>query len=295
MEGEVLNIALGKHPTEGEPMQRIQLIHFIEPHPLLRIGMLQLMSRLGKEYLLEGSDYTALGPATPRNIECALLMLSIATFENLHRLIPSTCRIFSPRAILLLSDSDKMPQWVQTLPPPVAGYVPRHAKPEILLAAVHLLLAGGTCFPLPQSAAESKRQASLDTFSGNARVMLSTAHRPLNVEGEMLGITPRQYEVLVLLARGHSIKTVSQHLNISVATAKAHTEMLYQRLDVHNRNAAVYTAVARGATLGWPSIETALEHAQQPEPGAVQTSPTPSDKAYVPLSEEKKASRNKKA
>ncbi|MBC2769540.1 response regulator transcription factor [Pusillimonas sp. 7-48] len=56
---------------------------------------------------------------------------------------------------------------------------------------------------------------------------------------------------LVLLARGYPMKTVGRCLNISVATAKAHTETLYQRLDVHNRNAAVYAAVSRGAKLGW--------------------------------------------
>jgi DNA-binding NarL/FixJ family response regulator len=70
----------------------------------------------------------------------------------------------------------------------------------------------------------------------------------------MLGLTPRQYEVLVLLAQGHPMKTIGRKLNISVATAKAHTETLYQRLNVHNRNAAVYTAVSKGAKLGWSSL-----------------------------------------
>lgn len=76
----------------------------------------------------------------------------------------------------------------------------------------------------------------------------------------MLGLTPRQYEVLVLLAKGYPIKTVGRQLNISVATAKAHTESLYQRLDVRNRNAAVYAAIAKGATLGWTCIP---KHQQQ--------------------------------
>jgi len=40
-------------------------------------------------------------------------------------------------------------------------------------------------------------------------------------------------------------------MNISAATAKAHAEALYQRLDVNSRNAAVYKAISRGATLGW--------------------------------------------
>jgi len=87
----------------------------------------------------------------------------------------------------------------------------------------------------------------------------SAAHR----ESQLLGLTPRQYEVLVLLARGYPMKKVGRTLNISVATAKAHTETLYQRLDVHNRNAAVYTAVSRGATLGWAN----MKGAQPEDPG----------------------------
>lgn len=71
-----------------------------------------------------------------------------------------------------------------------------------------------------------------------------------NQESAGLNLTPRQYEVLSLLARGYSLKKVSTELGISVATTKAHTEALYQRLAVHNRNTAVYAAVARGATLG---------------------------------------------
>ncbi|ABF12720.1 DNA-binding NarL/FixJ family response regulator [Cupriavidus metallidurans] len=70
-------------------------------------------------------------------------------------------------------------------------------------------------------------------------------------EAEMLQITPRQYEVLVLLARGYPIKTVSRMLNISVATVKSHACTLYQRLKVRNKGEAVYAALQRGATLEW--------------------------------------------
>ncbi|QEZ44084.1 helix-turn-helix transcriptional regulator [Cupriavidus oxalaticus] len=88
----------------------------------------------------------------------------------------------------------------------------------------------------------------------------ATAHAALMVEdepnygeAEMLKITPRQYEVLVLLARGYPIKTVSRMLNISVATVKSHACTLYQRLKVRNKGEAVYAALQRGATLEWVS------------------------------------------
>ncbi|MOA42522.1 hypothetical protein D3C78_1645760 [compost metagenome] len=57
--------------------------------------------------------------------------------------------------------------------------------------------------------------------------------------------------MLVLLARGYPIKTVSRMLNISVATAKTHACTLYQRLHVKNKGEAVYAALQRGATLEW--------------------------------------------
>ncbi|MFA5596792.1 MAG: LuxR C-terminal-related transcriptional regulator [Pusillimonas sp.] len=64
-------------------------------------------------------------------------------------------------------------------------------------------------------------------------------------------MTPRQYEVLVLLSKGLSLKAVARSLNISLGTAKAHTEAMYQRLGAHNRNEAVYMAHQKGALLAW--------------------------------------------
>ncbi len=69
-------------------------------------------------------------------------------------------------------------------------------------------------------------------------------------ETKLLQLTPRQYEVLALMARGHPLKSISQMLDISLATSKTHTSAIYQRLAVNNRQAAVYAAVSRGATLG---------------------------------------------
>lgn len=69
-------------------------------------------------------------------------------------------------------------------------------------------------------------------------------------EADLLNLTPRQYEVLTLLARGYPIKTISRKLKIAISTAKTHTDTLYQRLSVHNGQAAVYEALTRGATLG---------------------------------------------
>ncbi|MGO4808736.1 LuxR C-terminal-related transcriptional regulator [Cupriavidus sp. 2MCAB6] len=107
--------------------------------------------------------------------------------------------------------------------------------------------AVAACAATPRSALRSAL-ASAQSLSSR-----TDDAEPSYDEAEMLKITPRQYEVLVLLARGHPIKTVSRMLNISVATVKSHACTLYQRLKVRNKGEAVYAALQRGATLDWVS------------------------------------------
>lgn len=270
----------------------MRTVVIVEPHPLFRLGLRQLLNDALPQLSIEGYDYSSLSglPDQPQD-NCDLLLLSLTTAQCGEKLATAAMDRFSPLRILLLAEADDLPNTSATLPECVAGSVPREAPPEILQASVSLVLAGGTCFPArsgrmpvnePQASPvpvpsvdparyEPARWAPRASGAGAARpsapagasgicpseaidVEFSTPIKPgsaAHKESQLLGLTPRQYEVLVLLARGYPMKKVGRALNISVATAKAHTETLYQRLDVHNRNAAVYTAVSRGATLGW--------------------------------------------
>jgi DNA-binding CsgD family transcriptional regulator len=69
-------------------------------------------------------------------------------------------------------------------------------------------------------------------------------------ESELLGLTLRQYEVLVLLARDYPVETVARHLDIAVSAAAAHIKAVYRLLNAHNRDAAVYAALSLGTRLG---------------------------------------------
>jgi len=60
------------------------------------------------------------------------------------------------------------------------------------------------------------------------------------------GLTPRELEVLVLLAEGASNKTIARRLGISVHTAKFHVGSLLDKLDATGRT----DAVAQAARLG---------------------------------------------
>lgn len=273
----------------------MRTVVIIEPHPLFRLGLRQLLSEALPQITVKDYDFSSLeDTAFESSEECDLLLLSLKDSQDAAQAAAAAVERFSPKRMLLLGDEENLPSSGDLLPESVAGVVRREAAPEVLKASVTLVAAGGTCFPArwsPKTRSEATRSAGHITngdvqeryqptrwpspfatsrsnladsepargssgpsapegldFEFNTPIKPgSAAHK----ESQLLGLTPRQYEVLVLLARGYPMKKVGRTLNISVATAKAHTETLYQRLDVHNRNAAVYTAVTRGATLGW--------------------------------------------
>lgn len=263
-------------------------IMIIEPHALLRLGLEQLLAGLGPNVTLTSQDDPANAPGDIPRKHIDLVLLSLCRPEVSERHIDTVEHTFGPTSIVAMGDEKMMPAPFSELSDRLAGYIPKSCAPEMLQAAIRLVLAGGTCFPkapsAPAKAQALPQQASAprnhtlpsappgETLNGFESDTLMKPYTPPRwppvaeshshkappkkemAEHELLGLTPRQYEVLVLLARGYPMKTVGRYLNISVATAKAHTETLYQRLDVHNRNAAVYAAVSRGAKLGWKCI-----------------------------------------
>ena len=58
-----------------------------------------------------------------------------------------------------------------------------------------------------------------------------------------LALTERELNVLKYLVRGMRNEEISERLNISVHTTKAHLEAIYQKLGVNNRVQAAIKAV----------------------------------------------------
>jgi DNA-binding CsgD family transcriptional regulator len=80
--------------------------------------------------------------------------------------------------------------------------------------------------------------------TADATVVLPTGAEPM-VDGQVL-LTPRELEVLALLAEGASNKTIARRLGISVHTAKFHVGSLLDKLDAVGRT----DALAHAARLG---------------------------------------------
>jgi DNA-binding NarL/FixJ family response regulator len=64
--------------------------------------------------------------------------------------------------------------------------------------------------------------------------------------GHASGLTAREVEVLVLLARGSTKQQMAQELTISAKTVNAHVEHIYGKLGVTSRGAAAMFAMRHG-------------------------------------------------
>jgi DNA-binding CsgD family transcriptional regulator len=62
----------------------------------------------------------------------------------------------------------------------------------------------------------------------------------------LIELTPRERDVLVLVAEGASNKSIARRLGISVHTAKFHVSSLLDKLDATGRTDAIVHAARRG-------------------------------------------------
>jgi DNA-binding CsgD family transcriptional regulator len=76
-------------------------------------------------------------------------------------------------------------------------------------------------------------------------VLVLSSEAPASADRDVL-LTPRELEVLTLLAEGMSNKAIARRLGISVHTAKFHVGALIDKLDALGRTDAVAHAARRG-------------------------------------------------
>ena len=79
-----------------------------------------------------------------------------------------------------------------------------------------------------------------------ADIAIVPRERPGNGEAPDVELTPRELDVLALMAEGASNKAIARQLGISVHTAKFHVGSILDKLDATGRTDAVAHAARRG-------------------------------------------------
>jgi DNA-binding CsgD family transcriptional regulator/tetratricopeptide (TPR) repeat protein len=138
--------------------------------------------------------------------------------------------------------SEAAATWEQLERPPLAAYC-RWRQAEALVAAGASRAEAGR--PLAEAHAVAARIGArplaeqLDLLARRARLELAppVAGSPDQAQGleELLGLTPREAEVLALVARGYTNREIAATLVISVRTAGLHVSHILRKLGAPNR------------------------------------------------------------
>lgn len=111
-----------------------------------------------------------------------------------------------------------------------AGFVLKHSAPAELVMAIHAALKGQT-FITPALASEVLRQAQHEVRGGEDIDQL---------------LTPRQREILRLLAEGRSAKEIGGTLAISARTVEFHKYQMMETHGLHNNAELIHFAIKHG-------------------------------------------------
>jgi DNA-binding NarL/FixJ family response regulator len=111
-----------------------------------------------------------------------------------------------------------------------SGFVLKHSAPAELVAAIRAALDGKT-YLTSQLAGE---------------VLESMKQLPAQVGHPLASLTPRQREVLQLLAEGRSAKQIASSLVISARTVEFHKFQLMETLGIHTNAELIHFAIKNG-------------------------------------------------
>jgi DNA-binding NarL/FixJ family response regulator len=117
-----------------------------------------------------------------------------------------------------------------------SGFMLKDAPPEEIAAAVRIVASGDALL------APAVTRAVIEEFARQRPAEAPNAAAPPAVDE----LTPREREVLDLLARGLSNPEICAELVISEATAKTHVARILQKLDLRDRIQAVIYAYETG-------------------------------------------------
>lgn len=210
----------------------------VDDHPIVAAAMgMTLETGFAAEVTITHDCATALAMlANGARFDMVLLDLNIPGESAADNL--AAMRVACPALpLVVFSGSDDPAQLRLALAMDVHGFLPKSSQPELLEAALRLVLAGGRYLP------ETVRSLAL---AGDAAPAAAAGPGPAaSGHGAGTELTARQLQVLERLASGCPNKQIARELGISPFTAKAHVAQLLLVLGATNRTEAVALARQR--------------------------------------------------
>jgi DNA-binding NarL/FixJ family response regulator len=204
----------------------------VDNHTLVRAGIRALLEQIPNVVVIgeAGDGREALKLVEAQRPDLVLMDITMPVMNGLE----ATARIvkeFPGTRIVMLSVHTDEEYVLQALRAGAAGYLLKDAgrvELEIAVAAV----ARGETYLSPAVSRHVVGDYVRRTGSGK--------------EGRLETLTPRQREILQLVAEGKSTKEIASILDVSVKTVETHRAQLMERLDIHDVAGLVRYAIRTG-------------------------------------------------
>ncbi len=189
----------------------------IDDHTLFRAGLQGLLERMGIEVIASaGSGQEGLKIVSEKKPDVVLLDMRMPDMDGI--------------AILTTVDDER--ELIEALQCGAQGFLLKGMQPDELVAAL-------------QDIHEGKTVVAPDLTPILAKVV--QGHVPPAPEPSPFSeLTPRETEILFLLAEGQSNKVIARNLDISDGTVKLHVKAILRKLNIHSRVEAAVMAVQHG-------------------------------------------------
>ncbi len=217
--------------SDGTPIR----VLLVDDHVLFRKGVASLLADDPKLQVVGEADNGADAVEKARDLmpDVILMDVSMPVLDGLE----TTRRIKAEMPyvrIVMLTASDGDQSLFEAIKSGAQGYLLKNADPALLLTTIKGVMRGDA------------------TFSGvMAAKILGEFARPADPDVERdaspeFALTPREREVLALVAEGKSNKEIATDLEVAENTVKNHLKNILEKLHLQNRVQAATFALKRG-------------------------------------------------
>jgi len=216
-------------------MNRIKVM-VVDDHALFRQGIISVLKNEGSlEVVGEATNgLEAIKAAEEKKPDVIVMDLNMPKCTGLEA-TQALQTEFPQINILVLTVSEKEEDLFAAMKFGAKGYILKNTEPEELVLAILHIARGGV---IVSPAMATKLLGEFKDFEH--------VNEPEPVEGANSNLTPREKDILQLLAQGATNKQIASSLFISENTVKTHLRNIMDKLHIANRSQAAAYAVSKG-------------------------------------------------
>ncbi|MCX7746976.1 MAG: response regulator transcription factor [Clostridia bacterium] len=199
-------------------------IYIVDDHPFVREGLKAYLGTIADIEIVGEAENgrIAMGDIAQLNPDIAIIDLRLPDMNGIEISRYIRARNLFTKVIILSSFSEPS-EVKQAMESGISGYLMKDTTPSKVVEAIYQVAKG-----------EPVLHPKI------ARLLMSQAASSQQAFTEL---TPKETEVLSLLAKGTSTKDIAKKLYVSESTIKTHLKNIFKKLDVNDRTQAILKAM----------------------------------------------------